>query len=51
MGMKRSVTEENAVGGGIAPLPPLEVGVNTERDLVSPRVEKVTSVGSGWLAI
>ena len=48
MGMKRSVTEENAVGGGIAPL---EVGVNTERDLVSPRVEKVTSVGSGWLAI
>ena len=31
--------------------PPLGVGVNTERDLVSPRVEKVTSVGSGWLAI
>ena len=35
MGMKRSVTEENAVGGGIAP--PLGVGVNTERDLVSPK--------------
>ena len=48
MGMKRSVTEENADGGGIAPS--LELEVNTERDLVSPRVEKVTSVCSGWLA-